>query len=141
MSVYSGATSGGFNQSGGNYYIVTSAVPLANILAFIPGSGSGGATTSGSFTNYTSTLTDANTNFSTLFNTGRLIKDMGKTVVSAGRAFRKFQTVIAASSSTGGVTGGASTATQAGYMTAYLEGTAPHAGGAPASVNAIARYA
>jgi hypothetical protein len=49
--------------------------------------------------------------------------------------------VIAASSSTGGVTGGAGSSTQPGYMAAYLEVTAPSAGGQPAAVNAIARYA
>ena len=80
---------------------------------------------------------------STAVNTaGSLVmRDMGKTVVSAGRAFRKFQAVSLASASTGGVTGGASTSTQPGYFTAYLEVTAPNAGGLPAAVNAIARYA
>lgn len=143
MSAYSGATPGGFNQSGGGYYIVTATLPLVNLLALTPGSGSGGATTAGSFGNYTSTISDttAISNLSTLFTAGKLIKDMGKTVVSAGRAFRKFQAVLPASASTGGVVGAAGSATQAGYATPYLEVTAPSAGGSGVVVNTIARYA
>lgn len=143
MSLYSGATPGGFNQSGGSYYIVTSQIAGSNILYYTGQAGSGGATTVGTFSNITGSgvgETNAAT-YSSLFGTGKLIKDMGKTVVSAGRAFRKFQAVLAASSSTGGVTGGASTSTQPGYFTAYLEVAAPNAGGVPAAVNPIARYA
>ena len=45
MSAYSGATSGGFNQSGGGYFLITSSIGAAAVLSFPGTSGSGGATT------------------------------------------------------------------------------------------------
>jgi hypothetical protein len=143
MSAYSGAfgSQGGYNQSGGNYYFTTAAVPVTSIFAYSGQSGSGGATAVGSFAPY-STIAAAGENYSSAFGTTKLIKDMGKTVVSAGRAFRKFQAVNAASSSTGGVAGQAGTSTQVGYLTAYLEVGAPNGGGQGVTAIApIARYA
>ena len=68
-------------------------------------------------------------------NTGAgLLKDIGKTVVSAGRTFRKIQLVVRQSgtTSTGGVEGNAlSTNPNADYLTGYIEfgfeGTGPSA--------------
>jgi hypothetical protein len=137
MSAYNGATSGGFNQSGGGYYLITTAITPANVLSYTAGSGSGGATSAGSLAAYAGGEAQ---NWSTnCFGANKLIKDMGKTVVSAGRAFRKFQAVVAASQSTGGVTGLATTAP--GYLTAYLEVTAPNGGGSGGVINTMVRYA
>lgn len=55
---------------------------------------------------------------------GKLLKDMGKSVVSAGRTFRKFAPVGTGNvrySSSFGVVGPAATAPQAGFGTFYLE--------------------
>jgi hypothetical protein len=142
MSAYSGAfgSKAGFNQSGGGYYMIVSSIGAANILSYAGTSGSGGATTVPALTAYSGAE-----NYSTTFGAYKLIKDMGKTVVSSGRAFRKFQAVVPAGQSTGGVTGVAATP---GYLTAYLEVSAPNGGGAaggPANtagvVLPIVRYA
>jgi hypothetical protein len=57
------------------------------------------------------------------FAAGKLIKDMGKTIVSGGRTFRKF--AVAATGSryvdSRGVAGGAAVAPGAGYGTFYLD--------------------
>lgn len=74
---------------------------------------------------------------------GKLLKDMGKTIVSSGRTFRKFAVAGTASekyASSFGVAGGPAVAPNAGYASFYLEvGREGSAGGAtlPAPV---ARY-
>jgi hypothetical protein len=122
---------GGFNQSGGAYYIVVTAAGT-QLNAYTPGTGSGGAATAGTLAPV------ATTDLSNAYGAGKLIKDMGKTVVSSGRVFRKFQPVITNSAATFGVGGDAASGANPGYFTAYLEmlregqaGTAP----------VIARYA
>ncbi len=55
---------------------------------------------------------------------GKLLKDMGKTIVSAGRTFRKFAAVGTGNprySSSFGVVGGAGASPNGGYATFYLE--------------------
>jgi hypothetical protein len=108
----------GFNQSGGAYFIVISSI--AGVLkTYTPGSGSGGAATVGSFAAYNDTTGG---NWSTNVGAGRLIKDMGKTVVSAGRTFRKFQVVVGTnenSSPSFGVSG--TVVGTYSYLTGYLE--------------------
>ena len=152
MSAYSGAfgTQAGYNQSGGGYYLVISSIIHSNFLGFTPGSGSGGATTTGTFAPYSTVNALAGTGkFASSLIVGNLIKDMGRTVVSAGRAFRKFQAVVPNSQSTGGVTGNAGSTTQAGFLTAYLEVSAPSGDGSAnlltgttgQPVNPIVRYA
>lgn len=56
----------------------------------------------------------------TLASAGPVFKDMGKTVVSSLRTFRKVQLLIAASPSTFGVAGKAGTTTE-DYYTGYIE--------------------
>lgn len=51
---------------------------------------------------------------------GNLLKDMGKTVVSANRTFRKVQLVVS-SYSTFGVAGAAATSPAEDYLTGYIE--------------------
>lgn len=124
MASASGAFSAkaGYNQSGGAYlYAVADLTPIY-LNVFTPGSGSGGATVQGSFA--TAGSSDLPGGLSTLFLAGRLVRDMGRTVVSAGRTFKKIQAVSPTnvnSSPTGGVTGAAATATNPGYATFYVE--------------------
>ena len=119
MSAYSGAfgAPGGYNQSGGAYYITLSSI-VGQVKAYSGGSGSGGSTTVGTFSAFTNYGAG---NTSSLIGANKVIKDMGKTVVSASRTFRKFQAVVAQSQSTSGVTGPTGTAPDAGYLTFYLE--------------------
>jgi hypothetical protein len=108
----------------------------SNFLTYTPGSGSGGSATVGSFAGYA----DAAANWSSIMVAGRLIKDVGKTVVSSGRTFKKFQAVLGTatnSSPTFGVAGKAATSTDTGYLTGYLEVGTEGASAAPAP---IARY-
>jgi hypothetical protein len=135
MSSHSGhfQASAGYNEQGGAYYIVISSI-VDQINTYTPGSGSGGGTTVGAF----SPFTYGATNTSSTYAVGNTIKDMGKTVVSSGRTFRKFQGVGPQIQSTNGVAGLAASGTNTGYVTGYLEISKDGTG-----VNAakIARYA
>jgi hypothetical protein len=107
------------------------------IYAFTPGAGAGGSFAQGSF----STASWATTSYPT-FGTGNpylssisgagqgLLKDMGKTVVSAGRTFRKIQLVNVNAGpqgskyvSTNGVAGqnGAGSTPVQDYLTGFIE--------------------
>lgn len=140
-----GPISAGFKQSGGYF------VPLANltdgkILAYTAGSGAGGSYLPGRFaaagwatvgtanaSPYTSTITGPAA--------GGLLRDMGKTVVSASRTFRKVQLVTNAVS-TGGVGGQAGTVAPAGpdYLTGYIELSSGRNGSAGTSAAPVAYY-
>jgi hypothetical protein len=141
MATGSGAfnTKGGYNQSGGGYYIVISDIVPAKLNVFTPGTGSGGATTSGSFA--AAGAADLPGGVSTLFLAGKIIKDMGKTLVSANRTFRKVQAVVAGTigAASLGVAGAAASATAPGYVTFYLE-TGREGQNAATALPAIARY-
>lgn len=113
----------GFNQSGGAYLYIGETTIAGKLLNITPGSGSGGATVGPTFAPVV-WGSETTPGVSTLFGQGRLVRDMGKTVVSAGRTFKKIQAVLPtdnASSPTGGVTGPAGTSTQVGYATYYVE--------------------
>lgn len=144
MATGSGAFSAkaGYNQSGGGYYIVLSTIGADKLLDYTVGTGSGGATTAGGLAAASAATLPGG--LSTLFGAYRIVKDMGKTVVSAGRTFRKIAAVLPAndtSSPTFGVTGPAATAANPGYATYYVEigrdgAEAPGQGGVM-----LARYA
>ena len=103
---------------------------LQNIVyAFTAGSGAGGSFAQGSF---------STASWATLFYNGKgnpylssisgaaagLLKDMGKTIVSAGRTFRKVQLMqnTAATVSTGGVAGASpGTNPVQDYLTGFIE--------------------
>lgn len=152
MSAASGsfAAKAGFNQSGGGYYITTAAVPGATILFVTsPQTGSGGASAPPTLSSATGATTYSQLNGPSSISTnlsaaGKVIRDMGKTIVSSSRVFRKFQVTWPANLSTGGVGGavgngssGASiSAGDYGYQDFYLEVTQ---GGAPGAVPPIAR--
>lgn len=140
MSVNSAAHSvnGGFNQSGGAYFIVVTPLAtgttLANskLYAHTPGTGSGGAAGAGTVEAVLpATLAPglSGTVAVDAVGAGRLIKDMGKTIVVPLSAnspikvtYRKFQTVQtpsaanAAGASAGGQMGAAPS-----YYSFYLE--------------------
>ena len=130
----------GLKQNAGGFF-----VPLANVadrvLQYTSVGGAGGSYRDGSFslaswaqggttpTRFTSTIS--------AIAQGGLLRDMGKTVVSAGRTFRKVQ-LMTSTVSTGGVNGTASGGNpNVDYFTGYIElssgfnGTAGVAIGAP----------
>ncbi len=129
--------SSGYAQQGGAYYLTISSV-VGQFQTYTPGSGSGGATTVGSFANYTY---PAGQDHSTVIGANKVIKDMGKTVISAGRTFRKFQAVFNQSISTGGVAGGLPSGANPGYLTGYLEVADEGAAGVAPGGALIGRYA
>jgi hypothetical protein len=74
---------------------------------------------------------------------GKLLKDMGKTLVSSGRTFRKFQAVGTGAvkfASTFGVNGAATVAPNPGYGSFYLEVGREGSAGATAVPAPILRY-
>ncbi len=123
MSVYSGAfgSSAGYSQSGGGYYIILSSI-VGQFLTYTPPAGSG----VGSFVPY------AGPENLSLLATNGIIKDMGKTVISSMRTFRKFQAVGPQNLETDGVVGHENY-----FLTGYLEIRPYGAFDAPR----IARYA
>jgi len=137
----------GFKQNAGRYYIPLENLTAANkILAYTPGSGAGGSFVNGSFSQAAWALGTGSAGASPYTSTisaiakGGLLKDMGRTVVSAGRTFRKIQ-LVCSTVSTGGVGGPAAGGTpNVDYLTGYIElasgagGSAGNAAGAPAQV-------
>ena len=136
MSAGSGAfpVNAGFNQSGGAYYMVLADLEkTAGTAVFVntiekAASGSGGAFSNATFKlapmSTIMALTSADVaKAASLVNTGALLKDMGKTVVSSSRVFRKFAPVVNAgtASTMFGVVGAAPVAPNAGYGSFYLE--------------------
>ena len=122
MSATSGAfppNGRGYNQSGGGYFYVVESALWPKLSTYSYGSGSGGATTAGAFTQ--TQVADSLGNVSSLFAAGKIVRDMGKTVISAGRSFRKIQAVQIGARSTGSVTGGAAAYPVPGYATFYVE--------------------
>jgi hypothetical protein len=154
----------GFNQSGGAYFMTltafetqaaanTAPTPLANGSVYINtlvtgGSNSGGAwvpptlalTTMSNILGATS-LAQASTMGASIGLTAanKLLKDMGRTVVSAGRTFRKFAPVVASNPSSFGTVGAAGATPNAGYGAFYLE-VGREGAGAGSNVAPIARY-
>ena len=113
MSFYSG---NGFSQSGGGYYIILSSI-VGQFMTY----------ENASFIPY------AGPENLSLLATNGIIKDMGKTIVSSTRTFRKYQAVGPTSLRTDGVVGNENF-----YLTGYLE-IRPF--GSVADAPKIARYA
>lgn len=107
------------------------------VYAFTPGAGAGGSWAQGAFSTASwATPTyngKANPYLSSINGAGAgILKDMGKTVVSAGRTFRKVQLVVTNSPSTNGVAGqNLGTTPVQDYLTGFIElgfdGTGPAA--------------
>jgi len=137
---------GGFNQSGGAYFICladldTNTGAAAGLAGSVGGASyvtalvNAGSNSGGAWVPPTlSTVTMVNvvnggtgtavgvTGAKGFVTQGKLLKDMGKTVVSAGRTFRKFAPVVAGLGvSSFGVAGGPAVGANAGYGSFYLE--------------------
>ena len=106
-------SAGGFKQSNG-YFVATGTVQLQE---YTPGSGSGGSFRVGTFANGTAAAAAS----------GDVLRDMGKTIVSSSRTFRKVQIVsdAPAAASTGVPGGVAGTLDSAhptvAFRTGYIE--------------------
>lgn len=133
MSSGSGAfpSKAGYNQSGGAYLYIVDTGLADKLQNYTPGSGSGAQTTTGAFSPVV-WASEPSRGVSTLFVSGRLVRDMGKTVVSAARTFKKIQAVAPtnnASSPTEGVTGPvpayASYYVETGYAGANADASTP----------------
>ena len=157
----------GFNQSGGAYFICLASLDTnTGAAAGAPGSVGGasyvnalvnaGANSGGAFSAPTlSTVTMASVmgpglanvaNAQAVVAANKLLKDMGKTIVSAGRTFRKFAPVVAGLGvSSFGVAGGPAVGANSGYGSFYLEVGREAFGPTPVANNTlgpapIARY-
>ena len=118
-------SAGGFSQSNG-YFVATGAVQLQE---YTPGTGSGGSFRVGTFA-------DGN---AVAVASGDVLRDMGKTVVSSGRTFRKVQFV---SSIVGGVPGGVTGTLDSAHPTvAFRTGYIEVGGGLFGNGSAIVRPA
>ena len=114
----------GFKQTRG--YFVPVGNCASSIRAYTPGTGAGGSYLPGSFAvaDWSQTGAAASPYVSTISaaGAGGLLKDMGKTVVSSNRVFRKVQLVTNAVSTAGGVAGPASGAgASQPFLTGYIE--------------------
>ena len=112
-------------------------VPLGRcdnkVLQYSEGAGAGGSWLPGSFSPASWVGTDVRVSTIAAVGAGGLLRDMGKTVVSSNRTFRKVQLI--APSLVGGVNGDRTTA--GNYLTAYIElatGNAVATAAAPAPV-------
>uniref|UniRef100_A0A6C0LRG8 Uncharacterized protein n=1 Tax=viral metagenome TaxID=1070528 RepID=A0A6C0LRG8_9ZZZZ len=123
LSMASGNAAGPRNQARGYYVPLGTGVP-GKILSYTPGSGSGGSAVKGSFTTATWAAggTAPSPYTSTISTTGAgVLRDLGQTVVSAGRVFRRIQ-LICPTVSTFGVSGtGAVNTARNDYLTGYIE--------------------
>lgn len=127
----------GFNQSGGAYFIVIADIS-AKLNVYTPGTGSGGATTAGSMAVTAATVIApglAAGVAAAAVGAGKLIKDMGKSVVVGGVTYRKFQTVQTPSAANAGGQMGKSPDYYSFYLEVGRDGASTVAG--PAG---IARY-
>ena len=132
---------GGFNQSGGAHFIIMTALDNTYINKLT----AAGANSGGAYVQPTLALAAANDAVIGLaagdVAAGKLLKDMGKSVVSSGRVFRRFQSVgsgAAKFNSTFGVNGAAPSAVNSGFGTFYLE--VGREGQGAATPAAILRY-
>ena len=104
-------------------------IPLGHVankvLGYTPGSGAGGSYLNGSFATaawaaFGSAASPYTSTISTI-GAGGVLRDLGKTVLSSGRVFRKIQLLVP-TVSTFGVGGQAPGATaNADYLTGYIE--------------------
>lgn len=124
----------GFNQSGGAYFMTLAALEATpGTEVFVNTLVTAGSNSGGAWVGPTLALAKmsnvigvgagvSHANASALVGSGKLLKDMGRTVVSSGRTFRKFAPVIpATAASSFGVAGGPAATPNSGYGSFYLE--------------------
>jgi hypothetical protein len=119
-----GPMNAGLKNTAGGFFIPVGRCDNL-VFAYTPGTGAGGSAVPGSFTGVPwagATATQPNRATSTIAaaGAGGVFKDMGKTVVSASRVFRKVQLLVSSNVSTGGVNG-AATGSVTDYLTGYIE--------------------
>jgi hypothetical protein len=139
----------GFNQSGGAYFMTLAALEaVTGTAVYVNNLTSAGSNSGGAFTSPTlalatmASIIGAGTtagNAAALVGANTVLKDMGKTVVSSGRVFRKFAPV--ARNTSNGIVGGAAVAASTGYGSFYLEVGRETVGGTGALPAPIVRYA
>ena len=115
----------GFNQSGGAHFIIMTSLTNTSINSITTAAtGSGGAVAAPVLALVAATDASVGLTAADVV-AGKLLKDMGTSVVSSGRVFRKFAAVgtgtAAKYASSFGVNGSAAVAPNAGYGTFYLE--------------------
>ena len=120
-----GPTSRGFKQAQGGYFVNIVAAGLnSKILSYSGSSGAGGSSVPGSFSTASWAQVGsvgASKHTSTLTLAGSILRDMGRSVVSSGRLFRKVQLMVS-TVSTGGVDGTSANSYPAtDYLTGYIE--------------------
>lgn len=130
----------GYAQGGGGYFYVVDTNLASKLQIWGSGAtnplpaGAGGAWSVGSFTGALNNTTALPGSISSLFAQGRVVRDMGKTLVSAGRTFRKIKGMAPnGSATTGGAVGvfntdngpaaGGVNSIDQGYLTFYVETT------------------
>ena len=126
MSANLGAHSvkGGFNQSGGSMFMVLTDLssPVNRLNVLTPGTGSGGAATAGTMTvTAAATIAPGLASAAAAVGAGKLIKDMGKSVVVNNVTYRKFQTVQTPSAVVGTASAGGQMGKTPDYYSFYLE--------------------
>ena len=122
----------GPKQTGGYYVPLKNLLSASSIKTYVAGSGAGGSFLPGSFANADWAVAGTVADSLSSIAGGGLLKDMGKTVVSSNRTFRKVQLVVP------GATGVSSSASTTGpFYTGYIElgtGNSLVSGAAPAPV-------
>jgi hypothetical protein len=115
-------------------------VPLATLSSVIyaePAQAANGTTGNFVRAGWTTTERVASTIISGALGYPGMLKDMGKTLVSAQRTFRKVQ-LVTSTTSTFGVAGALGTAPDSGYLTGYIE-LGYEGYGVPAPVASVGR--
>ena len=128
---------GGFNQAGGAHFIVIVDIS-SKLFAYTPGTGSGGAATAGTMAAADLAVLAPNSSSAAglALGPGKLIKDMGKSVVVGSVTYRKFQAVVAPTATGAGGQAGRTPEYVSFYLEVGREGQ-QRSGGGPAG---IARY-
>jgi hypothetical protein len=133
-------------QSPNGYFIPLGSLVNGSVInSYTGGSGAGGSAVAGSFAQATwastgTTLVGAVLSTISSVAAGGVLRDMGKTVVSAGRSFRKIQ-LLCSTVSTGGVNGPAlGTSPNVDYLTGYIELASGLNGPAPGTTAAKVAY-
>ena len=134
-----GPMNAGLKNTGGFFIPVGNC--LSKVFAYTEGSGAGGSFTPGNFVNApwadvgTATAINATSTINTA-GAGGVFRDMGKTVVSASRVFRKVQLLVSSAVSTGGVSGQNGSSPDVDYLTGYIELMSGNNGPTPTALNA-----
>lgn len=118
----------GTKQTRGYFVPLGNLVALSSIMTYTPGSGAGGSYLPGSFALADWNVANGAGNAAPgpllssirAVGAGGLLKDMGKTVVSSNRTFRKVQLVVP-NNVVGQGAVGASASTAGPYYTGYIE--------------------